>query len=1053
MDSRRTIKQSTLLPMQLLSILFFLLLTLSQFRADELPGTCAVAGECDANGDNAAEAAATTEKDANRSNVDGLSGEDVEARADPYALLADGHAKLKARNYEEAIDSYNKLDAVLSRLYGSMLHGRGVARSMLKQHQQAALDLKQAVEKQPHKANYWVELGQEYTLLNDYSNAHSAFVKAVELDPHNDRARQFRGMSAFEIEHYAAALEDLVPALTRDPTNTQLLTQVGLSLLRLNRYRESQPFWEAAVQADPGEARPGEEHPGEESSGEARPGEAHLGEAHPEEGEAWVQKGITHRILGEGDKAVDSLLMALSVQENIDAYRNLVATRRYQGDHWSAIEWCNKGLAFHPEDSEVLGAIEWCNKGLAFRPEDEELLYVRASMHHALGDHATALSFYDHLLATATEKHMTFNQAVSYYQVPSTPLLPPAHSLCSPCLCVFPARPCPRIPPAPPCPRIPPARRPREVLLYTVARLDRPFSAFQIDNDMDVDFKWPMLHLPFSAFQIEDDMDVGFKWPMLHQPFSAFQIDDDMDVDFKLLPQLSEAALAVIAAADEIGWRAHYDTDGVMPNKQQLRMAGLAALDVMQQVRATWEAIADGGRLPSIVEDDDEEGEEGEGAKEGRAGEEEEGEGEWDKLTSPPRMPLKRFSGSGGSGGSSGAESVQLVGSWRQLFQVMVPWRQLSDPTEPPLWKAMFKNQRFQGSFHSHTPIHMWKQFSSKYNAIYDRAVEVTRRGLLEGQQALDEDGNVIPVPRDVYGPKIEAAKGHEGLYHAIGRDFYLRLPLHSMAKPGPHCPMLSPSLLPTLHPPFRPATLLYPIHPVVPTPSLQSRPPFCPTILLVPLLRALSIDFQTYTKNSATQWGQLDDELTAAWELDDELTSAWEVSVTVTVTGGGACAAGTGAGACAAGMVFQTYTKNSATQWGQLDDELTAAWESLSAAVLDLPTRATDSSLYQQRIRENILRISYYWFQLMPLSRGSAMVGLVSILGLSMAADMETTARIPRDVLVDWEGLFATRFQDFYDAVAPWLYSSVKRSPWHLPIVREALPTTRHVLAALSYK
>ncbi|CAI5985627.1 unnamed protein product [Closterium sp. NIES-65] len=921
MDSRRTIKQSTLLPMQLLSILFFLLLTLSQFRADELPGTCAVAGECDANGDNAAEAAATTEKDANRSNVDGLSGEDVEARADPYALLADGHAKfysiliqlaplcsipvwpftcchhttcvmplqLKARNYEEAIDSYNKLDAVLSRLYGSMLHGRGVARSMLKQHRQAALDLKQAVEKQPHKANYWVELGQEYTLLNDYSNvskllyalgdlekrqfywiklgqeytllndysnvskllyalgdlekrqfywiklgqeytllndyanAHSAFVKAVELDPHNDRARQFRGMSAFEIEHYAAALEDLVPALTRDPTNTQLLTQVGLSLLRLNRYRESQPFWEAAVQADPGEARPGEEHPGEESSGEARPGEAHLGEAHPEEGEAWVQKGITHRILGEGDKAVDSLLMALSVQENIDAYRNLVATRRYQGDHW--------------------GAIEWCNKGLAFRPEDEELLYVRASMHHALGDHATALSFYDHLLATATEQHMTFNQALSYYQ--------------------------------------------REVLLYTAVRLDRPFSAFQIDDDMDVDFKvaWLNRRVPPGLPNYQN----------LSIPASQLE-----GATWQLLPQLSEAALAVIAAADEIGWRAHYDTDGVMPNKQQLRMAGLAALDVMQQVRATWEAIADGGRLPSIVEDDDEEGEEGEGAKEGRAGEEEEGEGEWDKLTSPPRMPLKRFSGSGGSGGSSGGESVQLVGSWRQLFQVMVPWRQLSDPTEPPLWKAMFKNQRFQGNFQSFTPIHTWKQLSAKYNAIYDRAVEVTRRGLLEGQQALDEDGNVIPVPRDVYGPKIEAAKGHEGLYHAIGRDFYLRLPLHSMAKPG---------------------TVLHGTEF-----KLEKK--------------ALSIDFQTYTKNSATQWGQL-------------------------------------------------------------DDELTAAWESLSAVVLDLPTRATDSSLYQQRIRENILRISYYWFQLMPLSRGSAMVGLVSILGLSMAADMETTARIPRDVLV----------------------------------------------------
>ncbi|CAI5481740.1 unnamed protein product [Closterium sp. Yama58-4] len=854
--------------MQLLSILFFLLLTLSQFGADELPGTCAVAGECDANGDIAAEAAATAGKDVNGSNVDGLSGEDVEARVDPYALLADGHAKLKARNYEEAIDLYDKLDAVLSRLYGSMLHSRGVARSMLKQHQQAALDLKQAVEKQPHKANYWVELGQEYTLLNDYANAHNAFVRAMELDPHNDKARRFRGMSAFEIEHYAAALEDLIPALTRDPTNTQLLTQVAHSLLRLNRYRESQPFWEAAVQADPGEARPGEAHPGEAHPGEAHPGEAHAEKAHAVEGEAWVQKGITHRILGRGIRPwTRCSWRSLCKSRNIGAYRNLVATRRYQGDHW--------------------GAIEWCNKGLAFRPEDEELLYVRASMHHALGDHAVALSFYDHLLSTATEQHMTFNQAVAFYQ--------------------------------------------REVLLYTVARLDQPFSAFQIDDDMDVDFKvaWLNRRVPPGLPNYQK----------LSVPASQLE-----GATWQLLPQLSEEALAVIAAADEIGWRAHYDTDGVMPNKQQLRMAGLAALDVMQRVRATWEAIADEGRLPSITNDEDEE-EEGEG-REG------EGDKDGEGLTSPPRMPWSRFSGSGGSSGSGESESVQLVGSWRQLFQVMVPWRQLSDPTEPPLWKAMFKNQRFQGTFHSHTPIHTWKQFSAKYNAIYDRAVEVTRRGLLEGQEILDEDGNVIPVPRDTYGPKIEAAKGHAGLYDAIGRDFYSRLPLHSMAKPG---------------------TILHGTEF-----KLEKK--------------ALSVDFQTWTKNSATQWGQL-------------------------------------------------------------DDELTAAWESLSAAVLDLPTRATDSSLYQQRIREGILRISYYWFQLMPLSRGSAMVGLVSILGLSMAADMQTTTRIPRDVLVDWEGLFATRFQDFYDAVAPWLYSSVKRSPWHLPILREVLPTTRHVLAALSYK
>ncbi|GJP32680.1 hypothetical protein CLOM_g17282 [Closterium sp. NIES-68] len=504
MDSPGSMKRSRLLQRHLLPfLLLFLLLTLSQCRGDALPGTCAVAGECESGGD--AEAAAMAGKD--RVKIDEESAQDAKSRVDPYALLKDGHAKLKAKNFEEAITAYNQLDAVLSSIYGTMLHGRGVAHSMLQQHLQAAADFKQAVAKQPSKPEYWMELGQEYTILNDYENAHNAFTKAVELDPHNDKARRFRGMSAFEIEHYAAALGDLIPALTQDPSNPELLTQVAASLLRLNHYRESQPYWEEGVQA------------------------------HPDDGNLWLQKGITHRILGEGQKAVDSLLMGLTVEENIEIYHNLAATRRYQGDHW--------------------GAIEWCDKGLAFRPEDSELLYVRASMHHALGDHATALAGYDHLMAMGAGRQMTFNQALAFYQ--------------------------------------------REVLLYTVARLDLPFSAFQMDEDMDVDFKvaWLNRRVPpslpkYHNLSVPDHQLEGATW--------------------QLLPQLSEGALAVIAAADEIGWRAHYETDGVMPNKQQLRMAGLAALDVMQRVRGTWEAIADEQRLPSIVDDD----EDGEGRRRGR---------------------------------------------------------------------------------------------------------------------------------------------------------------------------------------------------------------------------------------------------------------------------------------------------------------------------------------------------------------------------------------------------------------------------------------------------
>ncbi|CAI5481737.1 unnamed protein product [Closterium sp. Yama58-4] len=131
---------------------------------------------------------------------------------------------------------------------------------------------------------------------------------------------------------------------------------------------------------------------------------------------------------------------------------------------------------------------------------------------------------------------------------------------------------------------------------------------------------------------------------------------------------------------------------------------------------------------------------------------------------------------------------------------------------------------------------------------------------------------------------------------------------------------------------------------------------------------------------------------------------------------------------------------------------ELQRTWEELSEAATDTHLRATDFHLYRRRVREGVLRMGYYWYQFMPLTRGSAMVGIISILGLSLAADMETLSLIPKDVQVDWEAILNPRFKQFNDSVSPWFYSKVAPAPWHLPRVSEALPTTRHVIAALSY-
>lgn len=88
-----------------------------------------------------------------------------------------------------------------------------------------------------------------------------------------------------------------------------------------------------------------------------------------------------------------------------------------------------------------------------------------------------------------------------------------------------------------------------------------------------------------------------------------------------------------------------------------------------------------------------------------------------------------------------------------------------------------------------------------------------------------------------------------------------------------------------------------------------------------------------------------------------------------------------------------------------------------------------------------------------MPLSRGSAAVGYVVLLGLFLAANMDVTASIPPGVQVDWEAILSPDPDTFVDAVKPWLYPSIRisRNLKDYADVSSVFSTTGSVVAALS--
>lgn len=88
-----------------------------------------------------------------------------------------------------------------------------------------------------------------------------------------------------------------------------------------------------------------------------------------------------------------------------------------------------------------------------------------------------------------------------------------------------------------------------------------------------------------------------------------------------------------------------------------------------------------------------------------------------------------------------------------------------------------------------------------------------------------------------------------------------------------------------------------------------------------------------------------------------------------------------------------------------------------------------------------------------MPLSRGSAVVGFVVLLGLLLAANMEFTGSIPPGIQVDWEAILSSNPDVFTASIKPWLYSNIRiNTAWkEYPDVTLAFATTGAVIAALS--
>ncbi|KAL0350530.1 UNVERIFIED_CONTAM: Suppressor of RPS4-RLD 1 [Sesamum radiatum] len=151
-------------------------------------------------------------------------------------------------------------------------------------------------------------------------------------------------------------------------------------------------------------------------------------------------------------------------------------------------------------------------------------------------------------------------------------------------------------------------------------------------------------------------------------------------------------------------------------------------------------------------------------------------------------------------------------------------------------------------------------------------------------------------------------------------------------------------------------------------------------------------------------------------------------------------------------GHDFAIRTPCTPSRWEDFEVEMTSAWEALCEAYCGENYGSTDFDVLEN-VRRAILRMTYYWYNFMPVSRGTAVVGFVVLLGLLLAANMEFTGSIPEGVQVDWEAILEPDPNSFLSSIKSWLCPSLKiNTSWKgYPDVTSTLETTGLVVAALS--
>jgi len=147
-------------------------------------------------------------------------------------------------------------------------------------------------------------------------------------------------------------------------------------------------------------------------------------------------------------------------------------------------------------------------------------------------------------------------------------------------------------------------------------------------------------------------------------------------------------------------------------------------------------------------------------------------------------------------------------------------------------------------------------------------------------------------------------------------------------------------------------------------------------------------------------------------------------------------------------GHEFLIRTHGRPPRWKRYEEEMEHNFNLLTEEV-----RKENMDL--DKVSDLILQFTYFWYNFMPLSRGTAACGYIGLVAMFLAIGIKIKDLVPEKLLVDWEAILRPTPEDFIQQIKPWLYPSRENIDIEefesLPDMNKTFPTIKSYIEALN--